>query len=212
MRITHGLRSFLAAVTLVVVVGMSASPSHSMTVPVNTPFAGSSDQIFGNGDSATYSVGLGTGDSSFFIEFQVASSGSVSFGAGNEGAALADIDITGVSLQDVGAGTQVIPASAPIIFSEGAGPNDPSFFGGQLHSDAFFAAFSGLVSGTTYRLLVDVDVHDTSNSPFGGPSDFFTGQISFNVVPIPPALALFVTGLLGLGILSRRRRRTAVPA
>ena len=212
MRITKGMRSGLAAMILVAVAGMSASPSHSMTVPVNTPFAGSSDQIFGNGDAATYSVGLGTSDSSFYIDFQVASTGTVSFGAGNEGAALADIDITGVSLQNISAGTNVVPASAPIIFSEGAGPNNPSPFSGQLHSDAFFAAFAGLVSGTTYRLLVDVDVHDTSGSPFGGVSDVFTGQISFNVVPIPPALALFATGLLGLGILSRRRRRTAVPA
>jgi len=183
-----------------------------MTVPVNTAFAGSSDQIFGDGDSAIYSVGLGSSDSSFFIEFQVASSGAVSFGAGNEGAALADIDIQSVTLQNVSAGTEVVPASAPIILSEGAGPNNPSPFGGQLHSDAFFAAFAGLVSGTTYRLLVDVDVHDTSGSPFGAASDVLTGQISFNVVPLPPALALFATGLLGLGILSRRRRRTAVPA
>jgi len=212
MRITKGLRSYLAAVVLVAVVGLSASPSQSMTVPVNTPFAGSSDQIFGNGESASYAINLGTTDSSFFIDFQVTSSGSVSFGAGNEGAALADIDITSVSLKNVGTGIDVIPATAPIILSEGPGANNPSPFSGQLHSDVFFASFAGLVSETTYRLLVDVDVFDTSNSPFGGVSDIFTGQISFNVVPIPPALVLFASGLLGLGILSRRRRRTLVPA
>ena len=212
MRITKGLRSFLAASMLVAVMGVGVTPSYSMTVPVNTPFAGSSDQIFGNGDSGTFGVQLGAGDSSFFIEFQVASSGTVSFGAGNEGAALADVDISGVSLVNTGTGNPVLPASAPVIFSEGAGQNNPSPFGGQLHSDAFFASFAGLVSGTTYKLLVDVEVFDTSGVPFGAPFDFFTGQISFNVVPIPPALLLFASGLLGLGILSRRRKRSIVSA
>ena len=212
MRITKGLRSFLAATMLVAVMGLGVAPSHSMTVPVNTPFSGSNDQIFGNGDSATFGVQLDAGDDLFFIEFQVVSGGTVKFGAGNEGSALADVDISGVSLIDTGTGSTVSPASAPIIFSEGAGQNNPSPFGGALHSDAFFASFAGLLSGTTYRLLVDVDVFDTSSAPFGAPFDFFTGQISFNVVPIPPALLLFASGLLGLGILSRRRRRTMVSA
>lgn len=209
MQIANGLRSFLVAISLVVSVA-AVTPAQSMTVPVNTPFSGSSDQIFGDGDTAGYSVVLGAGDTSFYIEFQTAASGAVNFAAGNEGSGLADIDIAGVSLIDTSTNTALSPSGVPVIFSEGPGQNNPAPFSGGLHTDAFFASFAGLVSGTTYRLLVDVEVFDTSGSFFGGNFDLFNGQISFNVVPIPPALLLFATGLLGLGVLSRRRRQNSV--
>ena len=215
MRIAKGLRSIVAAVAFAAVSVAGVAPVQSMTipalVPVNTAFSGNSDQIFSGNSGAGYGLVLGETDTSFFIEFQVTSKGVVSFGAGSEGAALADVDVTDVSLINKTDNSAIAPASTPIVLSEGAGPNTPSPFTGDLHSDAFFASFAGLVPGTTYQLLVDVVVFDTSGSPFGGPVDYFTGQISFNVVPIPPALLLFASSLLGMGILSRRRRtaRTA---
>ena len=207
MQITKGLRSIAAATALFVASFFGLNTAQSMTVPVNTPFSGSNDQIFGNGDFAGYGVVLGAGDTSFYIEFQTASSGAINFASGVEGSGQADVDISNVALINTDTNSAVSAVGDPLIVTEGSGPNTPSFPGG-LHSDAFFASFAGLVSGTTYRLLVNVDVFDTSGTWFGGATDLFAGQISFNVVPIPPALLLFASGLLGMGILSRRRRRS----
>ena len=206
MQITNGLRPVAVAMMLAAASFFGMGTAQSMTVPVNTPFSGSADQIFGNGDFAGYSVVLGAGDTSFFVDFQVAASGAINFAGGNEGAGQADVDISSVALINASTNTAVSPLDGPLILSEGAGPNNPPPYGG-VQSDAFFASFAGLVSGTTYRLLVNVDVFDTSGVLFGGATDLFTGQVSFNVVPIPPALLLFASGLLGMGILSRRRRR-----
>ena len=52
---------------------------------------------------------------------------------------------------------------------------------------------------------------------FIGTEDFFKGPISFtnvtptvSAVPLPPALVLFLTGLIGLGALTRRRKSQVV--
>ena len=206
MQTTKGLRSTVAAMMLFAASFFSLNTAQSMTVPVNTPFFGGSDQIFDNGDFAGYGVILSAGDTSFYIEFQVSSSGAINFASGAEGAGQADVDISNVALINTMTNTEVGSVGGPLILSEGNGKDTPSFPGG-LHSDAFFASFAGLVSGTTYRLLVNVDVFDTSGTWFGGATDLFAGQISFNVVPVPPALLLFATGLLGMGLLSRRRRQ-----
>ncbi len=76
---------------------------------------------------------------------------------------------------------------------------------GQIAGGNFFLIgtnFSGPATATGQLLLFNFDSNTGDNS----------GQIVANVsaVPVPPALALLGTGLIGLGALSRKKKRTAL--
>lgn len=62
-------------------------------------------------------------------------------------------------------------------------------------------SFAGLSAGTTYGLLFT----GTSVKPFGG---FYLGGYSVAAVPLPPAVWLFLSALIGLvGVVRSRRKR-----
>lgn len=76
---------------------------------------------------------------------------------------------------------------------------------GQIAGGNFFLIgtnFSGAAVGTGQLLLFNFDSNTGDNS----------GQIVANIsaVPVPPALALLGTGLLGLGGLARKKKRSAI--
>lgn len=71
--------------------------------------------------------------------------------------------------------------------------------------DGFYGAWANLIPSQTYTLKVSYDL--TSS----GSADTFAGQLSFASAPIPPAIALFGSGLFGLALLSRRSRRSNPP-
>ena len=128
---------------------------------------------------------------SFFLEFQVSEVGTISVAVGQEAAPIpgdpdpdaSNLDITSVSLTNPGG---VDPAVSSIeIFTE----PDEAF-------DRFAATWFSLLPGNTYRLTVDFDGTDS-----------FSGNLRFAAIPVPPAAVLFGTALLGMGFLSRRRRR-----
>ena len=68
------------------------------------------------------------------------------------------------------------------------------------------ANFIGFISyGAAFDKVVINDVTNTSDNEFFG--QFRTGVAA---VPIPAPLALFLTGLVGLGIMGRRRKKSAI--
>jgi hypothetical protein len=83
-----------------------------------------------------------------------------------------------------------------------------AFYGslvGQIAGGNFFllgSNFSGPATGTGQLFLYNFDSNTEDNS----------GEIVANIsaVPVPPALALLGTGLLGLGALARKKKKIAV--
>jgi hypothetical protein len=76
---------------------------------------------------------------------------------------------------------------------------------GQIGSGSFFllgSNFSGPATGTGQLFLYNFDSNTGDNS----------GEIVANIsaVPVPPALALLGTGLIGLGALARKKKKIAV--
>jgi hypothetical protein len=76
---------------------------------------------------------------------------------------------------------------------------------GQIAGGSFFllgSNFSGPATGTGQLFLYNFDSNTGDNS----------GEIVANIsaVPVPPALALLGTGLIGLGALARKKKKIAV--
>jgi len=77
-----------------------------------------------------------------------------------------------------------------------------TFSVGVFDSTNTLVSFTNLLAGALYTLVVS----GTTGAGFAG----YDGDIIFTqaaVVPVPPALLLFATSLVGFGILSYRRRK-----
>ena len=62
---------------------------------------------------------------------------------------------------------------------------------------------SGLafIFGNNYELIISATAASNNTFPVG-----ISGNVTVNPVPLPPAIGLFATALVGLGLLGRRRR------
>ena len=159
-----------------------STPASAISVPLtfNQEFGGVSGNgvIFDPGDTGTFGEVADNG--SFFVEFQVSTVGTISAAVGQESIFDPDLDITSVSLINQSAGPAPLVGNIDIV-------SEP---------DSFTATWFSLLPGNTYRLAVAFDG-----------SDVFSGNLSFAAIPVPPAAILFGTALVGMGFLSRRRRR-----
>lgn len=79
--------------------------------------------------------------------------------------------------------------------------------GGQIYSTLVAAVFTGVVNSNSLADVLKVELR--SADFFSLRFDSFTVNSEVGAVPEPGTLALFVAGLFGLGLLSRRRRRSA---
>ncbi len=87
----------------------------------------------------------------------------------------------------------------------------------SFFTDAAYVAFKiggGTLDGDYFFLSLlspgDVEIiFDKNNQSSGGLSNFVTFGGTTTVIPLPATLPLFLTGLLGMGFLARRRRQMA---
>lgn len=146
---------------------------------------------YGSGDNAFFDVSEITTDDPFQLVFQVSAPVSVSVVNGFEGAGSFQHDMSNLLVALTGS------VSDPAV-------GNVDYFSlpfGSRGVDGFNAEWLLLVPGQNYTLTVSFDLDANSVA------DTFTGQMSFAQAPIPPAVALFGSGLVGLVLLSRRKRK-----
>ena len=92
----------------------------------------------------------------------------------------------------------------PLRRPRGPGPaSDPVF--GPLSNWTGWSRIGGEIAPGNYDIYILVgDAVDTLAT-----SAFFVDDIQLNVIPEPATLALFGLGLVGVGVVVRRRRRRA---
>lgn len=97
-------------------------------------------------------------------------------------------------------------------------PDDSILVSGGLPATAIYnLTFAGAFLGITG---VRLDVLEDPSLPTGGPGRIFNGNFvlteltldasgTVSAVPVPAALPLFLSGLLGMGLIARRRKKNA---
>lgn len=152
--------------------------------------------FFGNpfspGDDGFFYVDNITSAGYFDLVFQVTSPVALSVANGVESNALTKKDMSNLAVSLTGSTDGLLAGLVGYTSSLNNGRT----------VDGFNAEWSNLKPGQNYMLRLAYDL-----SGPGTGADTFAGQLSFSSVPIPPAMALFGSGLFGIVLLARRRQK-----
>ena len=177
-----------------------------------TSLDGNVDPILG----FSFAASTGTSASSFAVSFdlpidiagQIAAKSSVTY-------ALTALTGVGAQISPLGVGNKVVRAwdvdvdvgGGPQI-NKGVDVGDTLAIMTQGGTSQTFTASNMFMLGAGYELMtVSLDFFLTANAQFG-----VSGFVEQLVVPLPAALPLLLTGLIGFGVVARRRRGASVPA
>ena len=179
--IAHIVKCVVAAASVGVFAGL-AGPAQAVSIGVLTPTVGASFYSIGNPNIT--STGFDAFDFTLSADALLTLTNGVELSSGGN-----NLTFTSVVLRNVDLSSIVAPLVGGIVNQPAGGIGSPE--------DTFTFAWGLLDSSYAYQLTVGRSLTGTRAA--------WAGTIGVTAVPLPAALPLFASGLVGLGFLGRRR-------